>query len=32
MAKDLRVPLRVLDIEIAEQEIVADRLVEEHGD
>jgi len=32
MAKDFKVPLRVLDIEIAEQEIVADRLIEEHGD
>jgi hypothetical protein len=32
MAKDFKVPLRVLDIEIAEQEIVADRLIEVHGD
>jgi len=32
MAKELGVPLRVLDIEVFEQEIVADRLVEENGD
>jgi hypothetical protein len=32
MAKDFGVPLRVLDIEIPEQESLADRLVEEHGD
>lgn len=32
MAEDFGVPLRVLDIEIQEQEAAADRLVEEHGD
>ena len=32
MAEDLRVPLRVLDVEIPEQLEEADRLVEEHGD
>jgi hypothetical protein len=32
IAEELGVPLQVLDIEIAEQETVADRLVEEHGD
>ena len=32
MAEAFRVPLRVLDIEIPEQEDAADRLVEEHGD
>jgi hypothetical protein len=32
MAEDFGVPLRVLDIEIPEQEATADRLVEEHGD
>jgi hypothetical protein len=32
MAKDFGTPLRVLDIEIPEQEAAADRLVEEHGD
>jgi len=32
MAEDFGVPLRVLDIEIPEQEEAADRLVEEHGD
>ncbi len=32
MAKDFGVPLRVLDIEIIEQEREADRLVEKHGD
>lgn len=32
IAKDFGVPLRVLDIEISEEEIVADRLVEEYGD
>lgn len=32
MAADLGVPLRVLDIEVAAQEELADKLVEEHGD
>ncbi len=32
MAEDLKVPLRVLDIEIPDQLKEADRLVEEHGD
>ncbi len=32
IAKDLGVPLRVLDIDIPEQLKVADRLVEKHGD
>ena len=32
VAKDLRVPLRVLDIDVPEQERAADRLVEEYGD
>jgi predicted Zn-ribbon and HTH transcriptional regulator len=32
MAEDFGVPLRVLDIEIPEQEAAADRLVEEYGD
>ncbi len=32
LAKDLRVPLRVLDIDVPEQERVSDKLVEEHGD
>lgn len=32
VAKDLGVPLQVLDIDIPEQERAADRLVEEHGD
>ena len=32
MAKDLGVPLRVLDIDFPEEEKVADRLVEEYGD
>ena len=32
MAKDFGVQLRVLDIEIPEQEAAADRLVEKHGD
>jgi hypothetical protein len=32
MANDLGVPLRVLDIEIAAQELLADKLVEKNGD
>jgi hypothetical protein len=32
IAQDFGVPLRVLDVEIIEQEIEADRLVEKHGD
>jgi glutaredoxin/predicted Zn-ribbon and HTH transcriptional regulator len=32
MADELRVPLRVLDIDVAGQEKTADRLVEEYGD
>jgi len=32
VAKDLDIPLRVLDIDVPEQERVADRLVEEYGD
>ena len=32
IAKDLGVPLRVLDIEVSKQEITADKLVKEHGD
>lgn len=32
MADDLGVPLRILDIDVPEEECVADRLVEEHGD
>jgi hypothetical protein len=32
IAKDFEVPLRVLNIEISEQEIVSDKLVKEYGD
>ena len=32
MAKNLEVPLRVLDIQVPEQEVVADKLVEKYGD
>ncbi len=32
MAADLKVPLRVLDIDFPEQEKIADSLVEKHGD
>ena len=32
VAKELKVPLRVLDIDVLEEEIAADKLVEQHGD
>lgn len=32
LAKQLGVPLRVLDIDVRSQELVADQLVREHGD